>query len=310
MSDFDFDELDKAVTGALGDPLATSEASQPTSILATRAVADHSPVVVSDPRPTARSVAVPAANRGGRFMDVVHPSSDMRTPAPSQAEAVSSQPQVMGLPRIPKPPTFNTSGASRPAVEYSPAVEDASSHEPADWSKPLESPFLPDAKVEKRPLGGTGSEFDLSSLPLAFEEEEQELLEAPEEELLLEATTMPDPIEFAASQPTESEKSVEEEVSTSEPTPVPVPAPVELAEPSTPAYEEPSTPIAITQQYKEKQSDEQESGAIYDTESYHQPLVKPPKKRSGAWTVLWIVLLVLLGAGVGVACFFYVLPLL
>lgn len=304
MSDFDFDELDKAVTGALGDPTSSSEPVQEASNSTSQQVEDR-PSVTNEQRPAPRSAVVPAANRGGRFMDVVHPSSDMRSPAPSQSEAASSQPQSMGLPRIPKPPTFYAAGASRPAVEYSPAVQDDSSNEPADWSKPLDSPFLPDAKVEKRPLGGTGSDFDLSSLPLALEEETQELLEAPEEELLLEATTMPDPIEFAAQQPTKDETPSEEPVELE-----PVPSQVASTKPSGPAPEEPSTPIAITQQYKEKESTEQESGAIFDTESYHQPLVKPPKKRSGAWTILWILLLVLLGAGVGVACYFYVLPLL
>lgn len=302
MSDFDFDELDKAVSGVLGGPADIPALAQPSTDASSRSVDDRPVVSVEQQRTAPRAGVVPAANRGGRFMDVVHPSSDMRTPAPSQPEPAESQ--AMGLPRIPKPPTFYPAGASRPIVEYSPAVEDAASKEPADWSKPLESPFLPDAKVEKRPLGGTGSDFEVSSLSATPEEEPQELLEAPEEELLLEANTLPDPIEFASHQADTPEEPPKEE------TPEPTVLPVEALAPVSPAPEEPSTPIAITQQYKEKPSDEQESGAIYDTESYHQPLVKPPKKRSGAWTVLWIILLVLLGAGVGVACYFYVLPLL
>lgn len=310
MSDFDFEELDKAVNGALGSPARAAEPVQATPLPVAQPADDRSSVA-GEQRPAPRAGIVPAANRGGRFMDVVHPSSDMRTPAPSQSEASSSQPQAMGLPRIPQPPSFSPADATRSAVEYTPAIEEPVSREPADWTKPLESPFLPDAKVEKRPLGGTGSDFEPSVSPLVPEEGEVQLLEAPEDELLLEAATMPDPLDFSVQQPEVAEAHVEAVPAQAPvPTPEPTQAPVESVKSVEDMPEEPSVPIAITQQYKEKQSDEQESGAIYDTESYHQPLVKPVKQRSGVWTALWIALLLLLGAGVGVVCYFYVLPLL
>jgi len=284
MSDFDFDEIDKAVNGALGTEPASEE-----PVLAPE----------EDNASDQTTQSTPAARRGpsGRFMDMVHPSSDMRragseVPARTTASASDS--------RIPEPPAFFQTPETRETAETSEAQSN-------NWSTPPESPFLADAKVEKRPLGGVGdAPAPLGSL---FTQPTEELLEAPEEELkleaseepLLEATTLPDPIDF--SQSLESAKQEVEEK------PVEA-APIETShdEPS-PALEEVlSGPISITQQYKEQPAATQESGAIYDTESYHQALVAPVKKRSGAWVFLWIFILVIVGAGIGAALYLYVLP--
>lgn len=296
MSDFDFDELDKAVSGALGS------ASTPDTTAAPTPREDTPSVPVAE-----RSAPIPAARRatGGRFMDVVHPSSDMRTPAPSAARtsAPASSP-------IPKPPVIFPSSEVTAAESTETQKSDEQS---ADWTKPLESPFLPDAKVEKRPLGGFGGGLDavdpeqIPDFPLP-ETGEVELLEAPDEPRL-EATATDTPAE-ESSEVVEVEKEdaqpVEETPETSEtpetasapetPSSVPAPDPAEVG------------PIAITQQYQEKPSTEQESGAIFDTEAYHQPVAAPAKKRSGAWTILWVVLLVLVGAGLGVFGYYFILP--
>ena len=314
MSDFDFDELDKAVAGVLG-PEDSTPAEPVTPPAPAAPVAPATPVVSQDepksePTVVQRTSLAPAARRSsGRFMDVVHPSSDMRTRtgyAPA-SEPVASEPRAT---------TFVA-----PASPEEKEVE--------DWSKPLESPFLPDAKVEKRPLGG---------LPGAPEFNPEELLEAPEEELKLEepdeprleATTLPDPIDFAnqsSEEPTPVEVAVESEV---DDTPLvsiadepeeavadisadseqsgPVNVPVEPAQPAQP--EEVTGPTSITQQYQEQPSDAKPSGAIYDTETYHQPMAVAPKKRGSAWGIIWIILLVILGAGAGVAFYLFVLPML
>ena len=73
--------------------------------------------------------------------------------------------------------------------------------------------------------------------------------------------------------------------------------------------QEPVGPTSITQQYKEQVSTNQESGAIYDTESYHQPVTKPVKK-SGNLAILWIALLVVFGAAAGWAVYTFILPML
>jgi hypothetical protein len=69
-----------------------------------------------------------------------------------------------------------------------------------------------------------------------------------------------------------------------------------------------SGPTSISQQYKEQPVANQSSGAIFDTETYHKPLTVQPKKRSGALTIVWIILLIILGAGAGVAFYLFVLP--
>src|SRR5690606_12423598 len=76
------------------------------------------------------------------------------------------------------------------------------------------------------------------------------------------------------------------------------------------AFETDRTTSSIPQQYTEKASSAPESGAIYDTEAYHQPVLAPTQKKSSSVLVfIWILLLVILGAGAGVAFYLFVLPL-
>ncbi|MBC7746954.1 hypothetical protein H7Y40_03150 [Pedobacter sp.] len=93
MKDIDFDELDRAVSSALGNkPTLAVDASMATTPIpvpsetvavpvAPVAAETMSPRPVITPSVTSRQ-ASPAVRRGGRFMDVVHPSSDMKTSAP------------------------------------------------------------------------------------------------------------------------------------------------------------------------------------------------------------------------------------
>ena len=334
MSDIDFDELDRAVNGALGiTPVAKDSASQidqpvvaaeapvattlPTQLdHIERTQLNYTSTPVPTPAPVQTTTApAPAARRSsGRFMDMVHPSSDMRSrtqDAPTETH-------------------FNPTPVTTPPVAPVAPVETLS------WDEPLESPFLPDAKVEKRPLGGTVNEvespaanFDFQGLldeptPDSTPEPAQTLLEAPEVQEQLEATTLPDPIDFASrfseSDDTESQLYEVEAVEAEEPISTPaqpvlpaaqpvVPAPIIAATPQ-PIPEEPIGPTSITPQYKEQPSSNQESGAIYDTESYHQAVSGPPKKKSGWITLVWIVLLIALGAAAGWAVYTYVLPMI
>ena len=73
---------------------------------------------------------------------------------------------------------------------------------------------------------------------------------------------------------------------------------------------EPTPSASITQQYTEQPREEADSGAIYDTEAYHKPLVDAKKKSSGVWLAVWIVVLALIGAGAGLAFYFFILPTL
>lgn len=314
MADFDFDELDKAVTNALGgtssQPDTPKPVSTPTPVESTQV---PTPVVAEPVRPIVEESlvaprGVPAARRGasGRFMDVVHPSSDMRKP--SEVPAVKRTAATIQPPAQPSQPE-----PQQAEIADSLAGDDLQFEN--DWTTPLESPFLPDAKVEKRPLGGeapTSAEFDPS-----------ELLEAPDDPRL-EAHTMPDPIDFVQNSTVETVEDTPIETA-----PEAKPAVVEEKKPDAPLFEpvadsgygagsfqpaaeleEPIGPTSISQQYVEKPAETKQSGAIYDTESYHRPLAHVPKKKSGAWIILWIVLLIALGGGAGAAVYFYVLPML
>ena len=78
--------------------------------------------------------------------------------------------------------------------------------------------------------------------------------------------------------------------------------------PAPAAQEEPSVstgPTSIPQQYREEPSTgDKDNGAIYDTDTYHQPIAHPAKKKSGWMWVVWIVAILLLGAGGGAALYF------
>jgi hypothetical protein len=291
VQDIDFDELDRAVSSASGStpPAGTTP---PDSITVTNR---------STPRPDA--TPAPAARRSsGRFMDVVHPSSDMRTSTSEPERSVPREPEaekpeersVERTSDWPDPLDFHGFNSDEPEkVEEAPVSEPAPT-EP-ETPQPLESPFLSDTKVEKRPLGA----FSATETP-AVNEPDTLLLEAPDEELLT-AKTEEKPEEIPTPEPV-----VEEVVKEETPQPVIEPTP----EP-TPIKEVPQGPASITQQYKEQPSTvDQPSGAIFDTETYHQPLTHTPKKKSGALVIVWILALILVGAGAGAAVYFFVLPML
>lgn len=257
MNDIDFDELDRAVSSTLTPSAITDAPSLPDPMAG----------------PTTMS---PAARRGGRFMDVVHPSSDMRgasTPAP--------RPASLAVP-------------DRPPAVVEP-IEPSAWPDPIDvpaGPSPLESPFLADAKVEKRPLGGSDQSFESM---MDYRVEPEPITEETPEPV---AEPVPEPILEPAH---EIEPALE-------PEPEPAPHVTETVD-ATPVGD--GLPTSITQQYTEQPSTtEQPSGAIFDTEAYHQALVPPHKKKSGLLVVLWIVGLIILGAGLGAVMYFFVLPLL
>lgn len=231
MKEFDFDELDKAVNSLMGDvkkpttPVATDSAVvDPEPAVDSPQTADQpaNPVVppapVSEvPEPTADvppempaltplSSPAPAMRRaGGRFMDVVHPSSDMKTPtrvvAPSR-EGVNLQPLTSvdssaspkAMNDVIAPPPKRTEPQSPTSVDepktVEPEVESLAETEPTstpESSEPWSSPFLPDTQVEKRPLGGLSGASDTGlsdaiAAELAKEHPDTEATSTPKED--------------------------------------------------------------------------------------------------------------------------------
>lgn len=86
------------------------------------------------------------------------------------------------------------------------------------------------------------------------------------------------------------------------------PAEAPIAKPAVSSEPEPVTPkgpISIPQQYREEPSTgDKGNGAIYDTDTYHhQPLAHPKKKKSGWLWVVWILLILAVGAACGAALY-------
>lgn len=273
MQDIDFDELDRAVNSVIS----------PSTPVASRG--DSIPVA---PRTTTPS---PAARRSsGRFMDVVHPSSDMRpqpnadsTPQPTQEEPVT--PRSAESFQWPDPIELSGTHSEDSSAGQTPTEEEPS-------VQPLDSPFLPDAKVEKRPLGSP-----TTSGPVVTQASE-----TPQAEASTEADEAAMPAELHDAVVTVESKEMPVEASESA---------ASLSPASTPVVEALSGPSSITQQYKEQPSTaDQPSGPIYDTEAYHQPLSHPEKKHSSILVVVWILALILVGGGMGAAVYFFVLPML
>lgn len=196
--------------------------------------------------------------------------------------------------------------------------------------QPLSSPFLPDTKVEKRPLGSTkplvpmlAPEHELmaaqpddsnAQLPARPSDVAPETPEEFNGDLIaVESDTHMGVPKTDETHPVEELAKVEKpfmqpsknEVKDEGAVPV---APleskteeVEEADSSEPAMGR----ISIPPQYKEQPtSGETTSGAIYDTDTYHQPLSHPAKKKSGWLWVVWIILILVVGAGVGAALYF------
>lgn len=390
MKDLDFDELDRAVNSLMTDA-AKSDDSKPEE---TEKTLDITPTLSADtppsfekleeataevtktptpsveaPKPAApaaKPVPAPAApasrpplaaRRGGRFMDVVHPSSDMKktttpthsvsrqgtTIAPAVAASQPPKPAVEApadvletpvekTPEVPQKPVEQPHEPAAPVSEWpdplemadfktdtpTPEKEETASDEPfvvlqpekEDATKPLTSPFLPDTKVEKRPLG--------SSAPTPAEEPDR----APSPDAKLEPMTVSDPNAQLPADPVEAvttelpeefqDDLVAVEADTSHQEALNAQAaektsamPMPTAAPQEDEKLLPAGPTSIPQQYREEPSTgDKDSGAIYDTDTYHQPLAHPAKKKSGWMWVLWIAIILVLGAGGGAALYF------
>lgn len=383
MKDLDFDELDRAVNSLMGDVSKTAPAPKPADDAPTftisptlgandtpdfsklaqtveKADASSSPATsntsTSAPEPTATASVetpetvspAPANRRGGRFMDVVHPSSDMKKPgvparpvsrqgvtveprkpatevapekpveqtAPVEAEPASQQsdwPDPLEMAHYDKEPETAATATDSPAVEPEPAVEPVSVPKNEEPAAPLTSPFLADAKVEKRPLGTAAATVSEPEEPdhtpvvdvttsegVTGDDPDMQLPPEPKSEAPLPAELQNDLVAIESGDHMLA-AGAETEPATVAPTPKPTPE----KPASQPSVATPTGPTSIAQQYKEEpRTDEPESGAIYDTQTYHQPLAHPEQKKSGWMMIVWIVLVILVGVAAGAAVYF------
>jgi hypothetical protein len=363
MKELDFDELDKAVNSLMANASVSGQKSEPSEKVLevpTSTPLDNTPSIPKSPvtpAPTpvrssvqapARSTSpsAPAARRGGRFMDVVYPSSTMKkeVPRPVNREATTIQPAktddtpvVEGPKVISKTPEPISTDApiETPKSDWPDPLEmanfsgvDEKKDTPApkddlmletpkpgqsknDEESPLVSPFLPYTKVEKRPLGSNATQSETPALVPAVDDVDDvddQLPATLEDTKPLLPEELHSDLVAIESDTTDPEKHEEEKVpdwkppvsDTPEEDKKPLPPPAEKEKPVIP-----SGPVSIPQQYKEEKSTgDQENGAIYDTNAYHQPLSHPAKQKSGWMWVVWIVLILVVGAGGGAALYF------
>ncbi len=338
MKDIDFDELDKAVNSLMSasaekttEPAAAPEAKEAVADTPQPATAetpvDQSKESIPEPaaetvaEPVAVSVAsttpkpktaAPAKRRGGKFMDVMPSSAGARPAGPvsrvgasiapptdaaetsdspaKEPEEVEPTPKPADAHTMPDPIDMAKQPESEAMVEAvaEPTPEETSIPKASADSTPestdnlgSESPFLSDAKVEKRPLGGEVLEEDAPS-----DEKDDGVEASAEDETIEEPSQLP-------AEPTQAELKADVVA-------------VEAGEHDNLENDTQSNAGmeagAINQQYKEEQSTGDEShAAIYDTQPY--PTNKKVKKKSGWLWVLWIFILLSLGAGGAVALY-------
>ena len=180
MSDIDFAELDKAVNNLVNKNSTTTNAPMSEKV---EEKTDHSVPMSQKPK--------------GRFMDVLHPSSDMTGKENENTKAAKPVSQTPAQRKIVAPIYDSMVLPSKKDSSLAPSSSAPSNYEPAaksDWPDPIEAVeatnkedqtasssdikgkpaattlFLPDTKVEKRPLGG----FSGDNIPELTDENKKE----------------------------------------------------------------------------------------------------------------------------------------
>lgn len=274
------------------------EETDETPELDTKPSIDAVPVAVKTPGPAPAPAAATAtpSKRSGRFMDVVHPSSDMKSAEMSKPAAAkvsheaatietTSKVETPAIADIPDSTEGNLPDDTEPVIELSDDVVEA---------EPQSSPFLPDAKVEKRPLGGTG-EIKIDELdelePDHKKDDEFSKMDAMNEPARsLTEVTEHIPEEF------EDELIAVEKGSTDE----------ETAKDETKKSDSHGGSTSIPKQYKEKESTgDHTNGSIYDTKHYHKPVAQAEEKSSGWLWFIVVLILIIIGGGLGAAVYFF-----
>lgn len=363
MTDIDFDELDKAVSSLMdgetpkqqneSSPVFESDANASVADTATSSSSPDIAEETNEPTVIASAAAATvtrpaglAVKRRGQFMDVMHPSADMKNTRANASVSRISRSGVTLTPSsnvvtsesgdttasldedslstdklttldgptmiAPEPPTwpdplaFDAFAKTDTDAESTDPASGTTESTPSEVSpEPLSSPFLPDAKVEKRPLGealptGTAETTESTNVDQA---------DLPDELsgniLAVELNDLHADIDAESEVPAASSKTPEDEPVSSAPS-----EPAKQDDPETsevqPAVE--PTTTSITPQYKTQDQDTEpaEHSALYDEVS-ETAAAKTVKKKSGWFVPVAIVLLILLGGGAGVAAYYLLL---
>lgn len=337
MTELDFDELDKAVNDLMASTSSSpgqdsgSSVTQPTESTPAPAVKSSTEPEVtkteatsvaanSSPAPSLVAPAPPVASRG-RYMDVIRPSAATASPSASSStsrEGVQINPPAAGAEETakelaPQPESVvadqvESSNDSSSDISIDTPAETPAETEPVDGAaeEPIASPFLPDAQVEKRPLGApvaadseTISEANSVTEPSTANADDSSVEQTPEGETSDLGNSSP--IDSLPEELHEDIRAVEADNTHSK-----------YDENDTVAAPEPAVQpevvSEIPQQYTEQPSTgDQTNGAIYDTANYHQALTGTTvkKKPSALKWILWVAILLVVGATGGAAWFYF-----
>jgi len=335
----DDDELD-ATTGTYESEVTSEpelesppvvEKEEPEERLAIEPISFRSPTVTH----------LPAASRG-RFMDVMRPAT-RAVARPLQSTAVSRQGNTLQPGTMRRPPIAGPSDAIDQPNELTESKTDLDevvenfqststdttdrvepdtaqglnelSFEAAEDTAFLSSPFLPDAKVEKRPLGRPAEAAssdgaheqsakvdDTSGEPLATADSSVSPYtdaQLPEQPLPAELGSELLSIESGG----DSSSTLSQPVAATETI---TPRSTAVSETGAPSLEtlRNITSASIPQQYKVQSESKDKAptvGGIYDT----QPLAHPAEKKPGWLWVVAIIAILLIGAGGGAAVYYF-----
>lgn len=366
MSDIDFEELDKAMNSLLSQrsevPKKSNEdnehyEAQPEGSDSRNSSDDSSdsqpdveqPKSSSNTEPVDRSSGSPKVihRSSGRFMDVVHPSSDMRFVSPQPKTSLSKARRTGSI----EPLSEDTEPVTKEDI-FEDLVLDG--HKVDDPTKPMDSPFLENIEVDKRPLGlKSTQEENLSDSGAEAEEQESSEFDFDQSENASQTNISNENSPFDAKEtnaeqfsedssttvdtPSSAEQSFDDFPKKSETnTPPELSAEVmalesmdikggpvanstetkeEKAKPDVmplrePAKKSPSISPGgdIAQNYKSSDVDAPEPSAIFDAVSDDpQPLRHPAKASKGWSAILWIVILLSVGVAGGVLVWYFLI---
>lgn len=350
MGDIDFDELDRAVSSLMekttqreDDPgQEMSPAQDSDDAIISPSDKDNSPSISSN-EPSA-PVPIVARRSSGRFMDVIPSSNRPSQPRQAPSEAVRRESATVENQNFSLDDDSLLSDTSvdisaelgNDVQESSEPNELSATNNPLDpYSAPQNSPFLEGVEIDKRPLGSSTIDTEVT-----------------QEDAVNQDLTMPDPIDFDQQQSETPESSTSGDTWSSEAEPdelvnqdpvKPEFSPEMLAVESMVSDEseslessgtnkdvEQAQPVAetldvtevrsvseavrsqpvvsgdIAQQYSPSGDATPEPSAVFDAASeVPATLSHPAKKKSGWSIVLWILLMIIIGVGGGVAVWYF-----
>ena len=221
-------------------------------------------------RATDSRAAVAARPTRGRFMDVMHSSSDMTPPVVAPERPVAA-PQIAPLPVLPEPTPIVDTPIPVATPEPSSEVTEVPA---AATEEPVRTPFLPDTKVEKRPLGTSEPAANTDSVA----------------DVLADSTSKQFDVENAL--------GLEQNV--------PEPAKQDIQALADPTMQGASAESLVLQKLEAEvvPADTEQPAGIYDVNSYHQPISHPAKRKSGWLVVLIIVVIIIVAAALGAGAYF------